>query len=427
METGKPARSRRRRQQKPENYYKILGIRSNASPQLVKQKYIEAVKAFPPENHPQEFERIRRAYETLRDPKKRREYDLMFKYGGKLEKIFEQAWKYIGSGRFDKAEILVKDTLQSIPEARDLRLILAEIALLREDLETFRAEWGILEAGADPEDRPLMLAVKARLLLETEFSEEALEVLDEARTRYPDRLYLYLDYYKRAYLDLERDKDLWNFALSLLPPAGTETPADIRVLLYWLEIMFELEQWQVKSSIQQRIRKFLKTITNAEDKGGVLEYMQGEHDGYLNAGRFREAEMIIDFMYYLDSTNPAVREQRKQTQELMRLEKEIQKMNRDEAIFPMLGINAVEWLFRDYWTFDEMQDYLDNIPDFLLEPAGVNPDFDKQCAAGIITMRRKYPLVYRRFQDQWDELYAERVQFLNREARRQVKFGSMGR
>lgn len=102
-------------------------------------------------------------------------------------------------------------------------------------------------------------------------------------------------------------------------------------------------------------------------------------------------------------------------------------MNRDEAIFPLLGINAVEWLFRDYWTFDEMQDYLDTIPDFLLEPAGVNPDFDKQCAAGIITMHKKYPLVYRRFRDQWDELYTERVQFLNREARREVKFGSMGR
>lgn len=424
METAKPARSRRTRKQKPENYYKILGVRANATPQQIKQKYIEAVKAFPPESRPDEFERIRRAYETLRDPAKRREYDIMRKYGGDLEKIIEQAWEYTETGYYDKAEKLVRDALAIVPEATSLHLILAQLALLRRDLMAFREEWNLAEATAPIEDKPLLMAVKARLLLETEYPEEALQVLDEARARYPDQLQLYLDQYTEVYLDLDREDDLWQFAISLVPPAGTETPADLRILLYWLDMMFELEQWQVKSTIQQRIRKFLKTITNPEDKLMVLESLQEEHDGYFNAGRFREAEMIVDFMYYLDSGNTAIRDQRQQTQELMRLEKEIDKMNRDENIFPLLSVNAVEWLFQDFWSPGELEAYHNGVPEFLREPAGVNPDFDELCAAGIITMRKKYPLVYRRFQDRWDEIYAERVQYLNREARRHLRFGS---
>jgi DnaJ-domain-containing protein 1 len=49
----------------------ILGVESNAGDEEIRAAYLSKVKEFPPDRAPAEFERIRDAYETLRDPRKR--------------------------------------------------------------------------------------------------------------------------------------------------------------------------------------------------------------------------------------------------------------------------------------------------------------------------------------------------------------------
>lgn len=49
----------------------ILGIAANASQDEIRRAYVEKVKQFPPDRSPEEFERIRDAYEKLRDPRSR--------------------------------------------------------------------------------------------------------------------------------------------------------------------------------------------------------------------------------------------------------------------------------------------------------------------------------------------------------------------
>ena len=49
----------------------ILGVAANASEDEVRSAYLEKVKQFPPDRSPEEFERIRDAYEKLRDPRSR--------------------------------------------------------------------------------------------------------------------------------------------------------------------------------------------------------------------------------------------------------------------------------------------------------------------------------------------------------------------
>ncbi|GAB6153648.1 hypothetical protein JCM17380_23980 [Desulfosporosinus burensis] len=418
METTKP-RSRSRKP-KLENYYKILGVRANATQASIKQKYIAAVKAFPPETHPEEFQQIRRAYETLKDPLKRREYDLMRKYGGKLEKMMEETWKFVEAGRYEKAESLVRQILELTPEEHNLHLVLAQIALLKEDLVTFKVEFDIVEENASDQDKPMILVVKARMLLEAEEAEEALHVLDGARARYPEFIHMFLQLYTDVYCDLDREDDLWQLTLALVPAPGTETPADILIFIHWLNTMFELKQWSFKAKIQQRLRKLLKSVKSDEDKLMITDALQYEHDSFFEVGRFREAEIYVDFLYYIDSTNPEVQKQRSKTQELMRVDKEIDKMKNDVNIFPPLMIRALEWFYNDYWSPEELELMREGLP-FLNDPAGENLELDEMFAQGIFYMRKKYPLLYRYFQDDWDELFLERSHNLNREARRQLK------
>jgi curved DNA-binding protein CbpA len=51
--------------------WEVLGTHPDAGDEEIRQAYLQKVKAFPPEHAPVEFERIRDAYETLRDPKRR--------------------------------------------------------------------------------------------------------------------------------------------------------------------------------------------------------------------------------------------------------------------------------------------------------------------------------------------------------------------
>lgn len=419
METTKPSRSRSRKP-KLENFYKNLGVRANATQASIRQKYIAAVKAFPPETHPEEFQQIRQAYETLRDPQKRREYDLMRKYGGNLEKIAKDVGNCVEKGEYEKAEKLIDQMLAYMPDNNpNLHLALAQIALLKNDLTAFQEQFDLVEKMVPDQDKSLIMVAKARMLLETELPEEAILVLDEVRSRYPEQIPRLLSLYSNAYRDLDREEDYWQLIMALVPAPGTETPEDLLIFIQWLNTMFDLEQWSFKSKIQQRFRKLLKSVVSEEDKLMIVDALQNEHDEYFDAGRFREAEVYIDFLYYLDSANPEIKEQRSQTQELMRLEKEIDRIMRDVDIFPPITAISYKWYYDESESLEQLETMLD-IPLFN-EPAGENLEIDEMYAKGIVSLRKKYPLLYRHFQDRWETLFFERVQHLNRETRRQLK------
>jgi len=67
------------------NYYKILGLDPTCGLEDLKRAFRRLAKRYHPDARggalPEEFLRIREAYETLSDKRKRREYDLRVKYG----------------------------------------------------------------------------------------------------------------------------------------------------------------------------------------------------------------------------------------------------------------------------------------------------------------------------------------------------------
>ena len=49
----------------------VLGISAEAGDEEIRAAYLRKVKEYPPDRAPQQFERVRDAYETLRDPRRR--------------------------------------------------------------------------------------------------------------------------------------------------------------------------------------------------------------------------------------------------------------------------------------------------------------------------------------------------------------------
>jgi len=49
----------------------ILGVSPNAGEEEIRAAYVQKIKEHPPDRSPEQFEKIRDAYETLRDPRRR--------------------------------------------------------------------------------------------------------------------------------------------------------------------------------------------------------------------------------------------------------------------------------------------------------------------------------------------------------------------
>lgn len=81
--------------------YAVLGLERNASAREIKRTYFDLVREYPPEERPEEFKRIRAAYEKLRTGQAKAETDLFLvqppeaweprKRQGKLELGFDPA------------------------------------------------------------------------------------------------------------------------------------------------------------------------------------------------------------------------------------------------------------------------------------------------------------------------------------------------
>jgi curved DNA-binding protein CbpA len=56
--------------------YQVLGLPADSDDETIRRRYLELVRAFSPERHPEKFAAVRRAYESLRDLNTRLRYRL---------------------------------------------------------------------------------------------------------------------------------------------------------------------------------------------------------------------------------------------------------------------------------------------------------------------------------------------------------------
>ena len=57
--------------------YQVLGIPLEAGDEEIRAAYLRKVKEYPPDRAPREFEKVRDAYEVLRDPRRRTRHLLL--------------------------------------------------------------------------------------------------------------------------------------------------------------------------------------------------------------------------------------------------------------------------------------------------------------------------------------------------------------
>lgn len=213
-----------------ENPYQVLGVERGADERAIKKAYFTLIRKFPPETHPEDFQRLRRAYELLSDPAARRRYDAMDRdygeYGEQIGAALKSAEESAKAG--DDAEVQRK--LREILEQRP------DLAVVRENLAQSLVRTGVLDEALSlikalikerPEEARYQLH-KAFVLHRMEKPDKAEAALRKAHKLRPDdvRVHLELIDFLLGYGKWEQAIDELDVMLEKQPPGS-----DVALLL----------------------------------------------------------------------------------------------------------------------------------------------------------------------------------------------------
>jgi len=168
------------------NYYEILGVATGAPAREIKKAYFAAVRKYPPERFPEEFKKIREAYDTLSDPESKREYDANLG-SDEFDKYFQKAHHAYKDGAYDEAIALLKEALELMPGSRLARNLMG--MCLMEKGEYNKAVALYKKLVYESPENPVFYYNLGEGLLEMGAYKQALENFEQALRL--DRSYVY--------------------------------------------------------------------------------------------------------------------------------------------------------------------------------------------------------------------------------------------
>ncbi|WP_181884499.1 J domain-containing protein [Neobacillus piezotolerans] len=104
-----------------DNFYSVLGLTEECAPNEIRKAYIKKIREYPIEKYPEEFKKIRKAYEILSDPDSRKEYDTMSKYGDEIRQLEAEGFSAMDEEDFQKAITSFKKILIIEPSLHNIR------------------------------------------------------------------------------------------------------------------------------------------------------------------------------------------------------------------------------------------------------------------------------------------------------------------
>lgn len=408
---------RRSKKKDIENLYKILGTRSNIGQDRIKEKYIDKLREFPPETYPEEFQEIRRAYEVLKDPKKRKQYDMKRKYGDNIEKTMEDIMYLMLIGNFKEAKRLLKSIRLIYPEVMAIDLMLAEVSLGLEEFEEFDLIIEDLLEKSDSEEKQDIIFIKFGMLNSKGYNSEALRVLNQGMVYITDMTEYHMLRIK-VFIDVEDYNKAWVEFKHIMSPSQSYTIEDLDIFILWLFTAMELQKWSELPRVQNQIKKLFKTIEGEEELFIVKSKLQDEAESYAEVARYREADIIMQLLYHLDRNDKYIDQRRREIQAISKLDMELERAFKDPEIIPYVIVKIQELYISKYTNDEYYEEFCNEYPHDMMKEM---EEMNEEIGYGIMRVKKRYPALYKEFSEELGNLFNQVTEGLNREQKRRLR------
>jgi len=93
--------------------FDLLGLPENATDEAIKKAYLQKVRQYPPERAPEQFQKIRAAFEAIKTQQQRLKYQLFHHEPPSLNALLEHA-QQSGTPQRPKVELMTQALAESL-------------------------------------------------------------------------------------------------------------------------------------------------------------------------------------------------------------------------------------------------------------------------------------------------------------------------
>lgn len=409
-------RRRKKAQREVEDYYAILGVDADAAAADIKRGYIEKTKQYSPEIFPEEFGKIRSAYDILKSDELRKEYDITRMYGETISDLLDEAMACTAdSKRIKLLERAVAIDQQHI----EARLELA-YAFIRSGKElNFHAQFSELKQMVDSDRWPETWENKVMMLMQTGRIKDAFDEVQRFKSANPKAICKCWPLYLSVYDDAGCPDQLLNEIETQIHSIATPASADIDLYTAWIQLADATDAMKRRANAQAAAQKLIKAHRDPEDVQTIVNILgAGSRKSYEDEN-FDAAGILISLALAADKKNQQLQQAASRIQLVAAIAREIDIASTDNRLFPPVMLDALHWTTEEFRIMEDVEEELRMyIPDGLIEEM---QEMDDTYAAGIIYLKKRYPTIYRYFQQRWQELFKEKTAGLNREERRSLR------
>ncbi len=398
-----------------DDYYKVLKLGSNASQEEIEEKYAELIVQYSSDEDPEEFEKVTKIYDILRDPIERQKYDIWRKYEGYLEEVLYKALEYTSQKNWAQAEELFNTVLKKAPHLVEARVGLAQMYLLKEDMEQFNDQVQILLKNGNPEEYWDMVGITGKLLINAGYAEEALDLLNEACHENEECMDMYRVLFIQIYQLLEREEEALPLIEKEVASLEQQELDCIYLYIMWINTVAVLNKWERAHEIQRTMQNFFQAMQEEEEenKQVIADLLMNEYEAYFAEGYLRVAAFYLDLIHDFNPKHPTVQEFRQKLKEWDKVQQEINRMTADSDVFTPVTLKALQLFYEETGVKDVIMEYATQMmpPELIAQFETKTEDY----VAGIRYVQQQYPLIYHRYQKQWDQLLEEKAAALSSE------------
>ncbi len=401
MSKGKTARGRKPAGTKnsskaavpgPPSHYDVLGVPSEADADAIRTRYLALVREFPPETHPAQFQAIRLAYDILKDPDTRHQYDRERFHGASLTDLRSRVRDLVARDHIAEAV----NVLHKVVDIRPTMADYMELANRYETLRRIDLAGKMLDQAlkyAETEEERVGVAIR-RVHLGSPFHDTIIENLLAIAERYPQAgpALIAPDLFTH-YADIGQVRKGMAYFRSLIPRRKYLTLAEFRIYLEWVAVLNHGSLVKEMNTVVERAKAAAKNVALGPHRDlARTELLDRSQDAHA-AMDLRLAAIYADLARTIDPADETAQTLRRTVVDMYLLQSQLSRLINDLRIPTELVRQILDGLRTKYHI---------SVGDSLTNSLPLRPSLDRPLnpADMVEHVREMYPRVYRAFQSE---------------------------